>query len=294
MSAGGRPAAWGRFGPDDERGALNLVTTERTIAAVALVREGRVLSLSQPIGPRQATAPHRRDNARFMIRDAGDYALGARTPDGFQFAEDVVQLGTHNSTHVDALCHAWLGDELYNGHPAASLRSTHGAQRLGAETLVPVLTRGVLLDLVALNGGAPLTASAPVGSADLDAAARRAGVSLQPGDAVLLRTGWWESAASDDYFDHEPGITPDGAAWLVERDVSLVGADNYAVEVQPSPSGSTFPVHLALMHAAGIPIIENLDLSELAASGVATFLFVFAPLPLEGSTGSPLNPLAVL
>lgn len=291
MSA--RPTAWGRFGADDQHGMLNLVTPEVTLAALSVVTQGRVLSLAQPIGPQEPTAPHRRENARYMMRDAGDYALGARRPGGFCFAEDIVQLGTHNGTHVDALSHAWVGEELYNGHPAAGIRSTTGAQTLGAETLLPTLTRGILLDLVALRG-AQLPPSTVVGRADLEAALARTGLELRPGDAVLVRTGWWESASADDYFDNEPGLDLEAARWLTDADVSLVGADNYAIEVQPSPPDTAFPVHLHLLHASGVPLLENLDLSGLGAAGATEFLLVFAPLPLQGSTGSPLNPLAVL
>lgn len=290
---GDRPARWGLWGEDDELGALNLVTPARVLAALAQVTQGRVISLAQPSGPDQVRAPHRQQNSRFMLRDAGDYASGARSPDGFRFAEDMVQLSTHNGTHVDALSHCWSGDELYNGHPAATIRSTQGAQRLGAEKLSPVLTRGVLLDLVGLRG-APLAASTSVGPEELDQAYRRAGVVPEPGDAVLLRTGWWEAAAPEHYYADEPGISGAAARWLAEQEVSLVGADNYAVEVQPSARGETFPAHLALLHGAGVPLLENLALGELAAAGATVFLFVFAPIPLQGSTASPVHPLAVL
>jgi len=290
---GDRPPRWGLWGESDERGALNLVTPERVLTALALVTEGRILSLSQPIGPAESTAPHRPNTARFMMRDAGDYAAGARSPDGFRFAEDIVQLSTHNGTHVDALSHAWCGDELYNGHPARIVRSTTGAARLGAEKLLPVLTRGVLLDLVGLYGQ-PLAPRTSVEPADLQRAYERAGLAPEAGDAVLIRTGWWESASPHDYFDNEPGVSGPAAAWLADQEVSLVGADNYAVEVQPSVEGQTFPGHLALIHAAGVPMLENLALAELAAAGATAFLFVFAPIPLQGSTGSPIQPLAVL
>lgn len=291
--SGDRPARWGLWGEDDERGALNHVTPGRVLTALSLATEGRVVSLAQPVGPEEPTAPHRPRSSRFMMRDAGDYALGARSPDGFRFAEDIVQFSTHNGTHVDALSHAWIGDEMYNGHPAASVRSTKGAMRLGAERLAPVLTRGVLLDLVGLYGG-PLAARTSVGTADLQRAYERAGVEPASGDAVLIRTGWWESASPQDYFDDEPGISGEAADWLAHQEVSLVGADNYAVEVQPSPTGQTFPGHLALIHGAGVPLLENLALDELAASGRTDFLFVFAPIALQGSTASPIRPLAVL
>lgn len=290
----GRPAGWGRWGTADEIGALNLATDDRTLAAVALVRQGRVISLSQPLAPAgNGAAPHRAPNARYMTRDAGDYALGARSPGGFRFAEDVVLLSTHNGTHVDALCHTWAGDELYNGHPASDIRSTSGAKHLGAETLRPALARGVLFDFVRANGG-PLAPSTRIDGADLAELAAAQGVEPGPGDVVLLRTGWWGAAEGEDYWDLEPGITPDAALWLAERDIIMVGADNYAVEVQPSAPGEAFPVHLALIHQRGIPILENLDLDALGESGRHEFLFVFAPLPLTGSTAAPLNPLAVV
>jgi kynurenine formamidase len=285
---------WGRWGTEDEVGALNLVDSKKVLEALTLVKEGRVISLAQPIGPRAGVPPHRNRNSRFMDRDAGDYALGARSPDGFRFAEDTVQMSTHSGTHVDALAHVWTGDTLYNGHSSANTRSTGGAQKLGADKLRPTLTRGILVDLVAASGG-PLAPSTPVNSADLIRSYARSGIIAEPGDAVLLRTGWWESMGTgNDYFDREPGVSDDGARWLADQDVALVGADNYAVEVQPDPGGKSFPVHIRLLHGQGIPLIENLDLRELSTTGVSSFLFVFSPIGLQGSTGSPVNPIAVL
>ncbi|MDQ4116583.1 MAG: cyclase family protein [Actinomycetota bacterium] len=287
---------WGRWGDDDQAGALNLVTPEVTRRAAGLVRDGRTFSLAQPLGPSSPSPAHRPRPARFMNRDAGDYALGARTPGGFKFAEDTVQFPTHSGTHVDALSHAWAGEHLYNRHPESSTRSTHGARRCGADALVPVVTRGVLVDLVTAAGG-PLPRQAPVEVADLARGIAEAGTAPEAGDAVLIRTGWWEAhGAGGDYFDGEPGITGDAAAWLAAADVALVGADNYAVEQQTDEPG--FPAHLILLHRHGVPLIENLDLSGLARalgdSGRSTFLLLFAPLPLVGSTGSPVTPVAVL
>lgn len=291
MTTGGN---WGRWGADDEAGALNLVDEHAVLGGAALVVQGRILSLAQPLGPRIGVPSHRAPPRRFMDRDAGDYAAGARAPHGFRFTEDTVQMGTHTGTHLDALAHTWAGDTLYNGHPAACVRSTRGAQRCGADKLRAVATRGVLLDLVAARDG-PLPASTAVGADEIAQAYRRAGVEPRSGDAVLLRTGWWERhEGSAEYFDHEPGLDPDAAGWLADRDVALVGADNYAVEVQPSTPDSTFPVHLLLMHRHGVPLLENLDLSGLATTGRSTFLLTVAPLPLAGSTAGPVNPVALL
>ncbi|MFI5611995.1 cyclase family protein [Amycolatopsis sp. NPDC051903] len=287
---------WGRWGAGDETGALNLVTPEVTRRAAGLVRSGRTLSLAQPLGPGTGSPPHRPGPQRFMNRDAGDYALGARSPGGFRFAEDTVQLPTHSGTHVDALAHAWSGDAIYNGHSQSSTRTTRGAQRCGAEKLGPVVTRGVLVDLVAAAGG-PLAASAPVGVAELRRGIAESGVVPEPGDAVLIRTGWLESHDDGaDYFADEPGITEEAARWLAGHDVALVGADNYAVEQQVAASG--FPAHLVLLHQHGVPLLENVALAglgeALAAESRSTFLFVFAPIPLVGSTAAPVTPVVVL
>lgn len=285
---------WGRWGAEDEKGSLNLIDSAKVIAATSLVTSGRVISLAQPTGPTALMAPHRNQGSRFMNRDAGDYALGARSPGGFRFAEDTVLMSTHSGTHVDALSHVWEGDSLYNEHSPAAIRSTTGAQKLGADKISPVLTRGVLLDFVKLHGSV-LKPSTPIDADDLVAAYEYAGIEPLPGDAVLLHTGWWSNAGStDEYFDNEPGLSDGGAQWLAARDIALVGADNYAVEVQPDPSGRSFPVHMRLLHKYGVPLIENLELSSLLETGRAEFLFVLAPLSLEGSTASPVTPLAVL
>ena len=288
--------AWGRWGGEDESGALNEVGPEQVLAATGLVRSGVVVSLGQPLGPDTPMAPHRKRPERFMTRDGGDYAAGARRPDGFQFAEDVVSFSTHSATHVDALAHVFSDDQLYNGFPASGTRSTTGAKRCAADKLLPIVTRGVLLDVAAAGEPGAPDDRRPICAADLHAAASGAGVRLGPGDAVLVRTGWMGRAGHDAarYFDSEPGIDESAAAWLSQQRVAVVGADNYAVEVQPSAPGTTFPVHRHLIRDHGIPLIENLVLDELAAHGRSTFLFVAAPLPLVGSTAGPVRPVAVL
>lgn len=283
---------WGRWGADDETGAPNLIGPTEVRAATALVQGGRVLRLGMDLGPATVVPPHRKRVERLMSRDGGDYAAGARRPGGFQFAEEVWSFAAHSGTHIDALSHAWYDDQLYNGFPGSGTRTTTGAKRCGAEKLAPLVTRGVLLDVAP---GSALPASTAVDDAALRAAADRAGVTLRPGDVVLVRTGWVGSMLADPagYCDHEPGIDYAAAQWLAEADVAAVGADNYAVEVQPASAGEMFPVHQLLLRDCGIPLIENMVLDELAAAGVAEFCFVAAPLPLVGGTAGPVSPLAM-
>ena len=285
----------GRWGPDDELGALNLIGEREVVRAAGLVRTGRVVRLGQDLGPRALVPPHRKRFERYMTRDGGDYAAGARRPGGFQFAEDVVSFASHTGTHVDALAHAWYDDELYNGFPSSSIRSTTGAQHCGADKLRPMVTRGLLLD-VSERDGTPLQAGDAVSRSDLERAARAAGVTPEPGDAVLLHTGWLARAAHDvaDYFAGEPGLDLDAAQWLADADVAVVGADNYAVEVQPTAPDVMFPVHQLLVRDHGVPLIENVVLGELWQAGAKQFLFVAAPLPLVGGTAGPVCPVAVL
>jgi len=283
---------WNRWGPDDERGALNHIGLDQVRHAAGLVRSGQVLSLAQPLSPRTPVPEHRAGVQHFMGRDGGDYAAGARRPGGFQFAEDTVVLPLHIGTHIDALCHAWYDDALYNGFPGDGTRSTSGASRCGIDKMGPIAGRGVLLDLAALRG-APLADGESIGASDLEQAAARAGVRVGKGDIVLIRTGWAERAGAKS-FNAEPGLNVEAGLWLAERDIAVLGADNYAVEVLPFPTGFVFPVHQRLIRDFGIPLLEGLVLGGLAATGRHEFMFAASPLPVVGGTGSPISPMAVL
>lgn len=291
----GTESNWGRWGDEDEAGALNLIGDEQVRRAVGLVRQGRVVPLGAELGPAALVPPHRKRVERFMTRDGGDYAAGARRPGGFQFAEDVLSFSSHSGTHVDALAHAWYADQLYNGFSSNTVRSTSGAQRCGAEHLLPMVTRGLLLD-VAAGRDVPWGASDAVTAEDLRGAAQAAGVTPEPGDAVLIRTGWLGAQSHDvsTYFAGEPGIDMSAARWLAAADVAVIGADNYAVEAQPAAAGTVFPVHQLLLRDLGVPLIENVVLDELAEAGVGSFLFVAAPLRVVGGTAGPVCPIAVL
>ncbi|HLJ19783.1 MAG TPA: cyclase family protein [Stellaceae bacterium] len=286
--------AWGRWGAADERGALNWIGEGEVMRACSLPKRGQVLSLAQPLG-RQTPMPHHRPRiAHFMDRDGGDYAAGARRAHGFQFADDSILLALHSGTHMDGLCHAWYEDRLYNGFPSDSIRSTTGARHCGIDKLSPIVTRGVLLDVASVAGG-PLANGAEIDRTLLEKAAERADVELGTGDAVLIRTGWLENqdGATVD-FGREPGITVDAALFLAEARVALVGADNFAIEAMPFAAGTTFPVHQRLIRDYGVPLLEGMVLKPLAEVGVGAFLFMAAPLPIAGGTGSPLTPVAVL
>jgi kynurenine formamidase len=280
--------AWGKWGEEDERGALNQIGAEEVKRALGLVRNAKVISLAQPLSAQTPVPGHRAPMQHFMGRDGGDYAAGGKRPGGFQFAEDTVIMAMHFGTHIDALCHAWYDDQLYNGFPSNGTRSTTGAARCGIDKMGPIMGRGVLLDVVALKGK-------PLGLGEAVTREMIEHVKVEKGDIVLIRTGWLEAKlAEPDYYAGEPGIDVGAARWLAERGAAAVGADNFAVEHIPFPPEKVFPVHQCLIRDFGVPLIEGLVLKPLSEAQASSFLFIAAPLPIRGATGSPLVPLAVL
>ena len=281
-----QPGNWGRWGADDERGLLNMVTPERVRAAAGLVRRGQVYSLAIPLQKDAPIWPTRHKN---WHTNTFTNATGPG-PGG---ADDMLHMHTHGTTHIDALSHIFFDGRMFNDHPAAQM--TRDGTQHNAITQVPgIVTRGVLLD-VARHADVPhLEMGHRIDGAQMEACAAAQGIEVRPGDAVLLRTGWlrvWDTDPAQ--FDRgEPGVSLDGAAWLAARDVVAIGADNSGVEVIPTETGS-LGVHVELIRNQGMYLLELLDLDALAADGVHEFLFVAAPLRITGGVGSPLNPLAI-
>ena len=284
---------WGRWGSDDERGAANLLEPAAVLSAVTEVRSGEVLRLAAPIvGGRGFGLVGRPDPVHLMMRDGGDYAAGLPERGGFGFADDLLTVPTHGVSHLDALSHVWRDGLMYNGIPASNVTS-RGARKLGIEKIPPIVTRGVFVD--AARGG-PRTAADPVRLDELRSLLAEAGVELRAGDALLVRTGWLAAArVGETDASAWGGLHFDCGAWLAERQVVLVGADNPGVEAFPSGDPDCqVPLHLELIRGHGILLGELLDLEPLAGAGRATFLFVVAPLPLVGGVGSPVAPVAIL
>jgi kynurenine formamidase len=290
-------AGWGRWGANDERGALNLVDAPAVRRGLNAARLGQVLPLGLPVQARQVPVmPPRPPVLHTMLVDGADFEAGARRgPNGFQFADDHLSMACHSGTHIDALSHVARDGLMYNGIPASEVRSSTGARRLGIDRVGGIVCRGVLIDVLGA-ANEPLEAGRAIGVGDVERALNRMAVQLQPGDAALIRTGWLArfDSADPSWYQGEPGIDVDAARWLADRGVVLVGADNYAVEVVPAPSGELLPVHLALLQERGVYLLELLDLEPLVAASAWTFTFVVAPLRITGGVGSPVNPLAII
>jgi kynurenine formamidase len=276
---------WGRWGAEDEVGAVNLISPEIVRAACGLVRAGTVYSLAEPLdGP---IYPGRRAPWHLM---SGVYQ---ELPGGWGGSDDILVMHTHTATHMDGLCHIWADGAIYNGFPSLGVTS-EGASRCGIDRIRSIVTRGVLIDVAAAKGAEHLEAGYPITESDLETACRAQCVTIRPGDVVLVRTGWSRVRERDRevYDGPNPGLASDTGEWLASHDVVAVGADNNGLEVTGGPEDHP-SVHVKLLRDLGVPILEYLNLENLAADEVYEFLFVAAPLRIPGAVGSPLNPLAI-
>lgn len=266
-----------RWGADDERGALNLIGPEQLLAAARLIRSGQVYVLGLPIrhnhGPNTPARPR-------TIHLASDRSSGEVSA-----ADDFLVLNTHGATHVDALAHIWKGPTIYNGHPPRS-------GKCGIDSMGWIAGRGVLLDVAAI-WGRPMRPGEEIGASDLEKA-EASGARVQPGDVVLVRTGYLESGDWDsaEFNAAWPGLGLSCVDWLLERDVAAVGCDNHGVEPRPTITSRPLDLHLQLTQEAGVPLMELMWLADLSADRVRDFFFVAAPLRIEGGSGSPVSPLA--
>ena len=284
-----RLSNWGRWGTEDELGTLNLITSETRARAVAQARTGRCVSLARPIEPASMmggpfappTPPSPPVQQAMLYTGVPPMAMA-----------EVLVVTPHNPglTHLDALVHIPIDGHVYPGRPLGDAVTPTGI-RHGSTTAFAdgVLTRGVLLDLAP---GDRLPPAHPVTGADLDAAERRSGVRLAPGDALVVRGGTFSRAAATPM----PGITVDAVAWMRRRDISVYAGDIGDAHPPVDPQVA-LPLHLIGLARLGMPLIDGAEVEELTAVcaelGRYTFLLAIAPPRLRGATGVPVNPQAI-
>lgn len=290
------------FGDNDQIGAMNHVTPAMLARLFQGVRQGRVFDLGHVlemgaprIEPFQSpyvinlwTTPER---CRKLLREH----MNATNEAGVLLER--VEMTMHVGTHIDALGHFTIGDEMFNGFSAEESVGDWGLNRLGMEQAPPIITRAVIIDVAGYKGVDYLEGGTVITPADMEGALRRQGSSIQTGDSVLLHTGWSRFFMVDNakYVATEPGIGDAGARWLTAQKVASVGSDTMAVEVTPMEKPNmVFPVHQHLLVEAGTYIIENLRLNEPLAAGVYEFLFILLPVKYKGATASPVRPVGVI
>ena len=283
---------WGRWGEEDQLGTLNLITPEKRRQAAALVAEGVSVSLAFDLAKEAGT------NNEFPL----EHSLRVHEDDGGVFAEDTYTIRYHGfaHSHVDALCHIFHQGKMYNGFPRSAVKPD-GAEQLGVQTMKRgIFTRGVLVDIPWLKDVPYLEPGTAIRVEDLEAWEQKTGIRIASGDVLLVRTGLYQrrqEIGSWDFTQRAAGLHTAVVPWLKARDVATVGSDG-TNEVFPSGiEGMPFPIHRLAVVALGMPLLDNLNLEDLAREAQArkrwTFLFVAAPLRVPGGTGSPLNPLAL-
>src|SRR5262249_19930035 len=206
----------------------------------------------------------------------------------------VTELG-QIGTQFDAFAHQMWGDSFYNCFKQKDIATRTGFKKLGVEHVGTLMTRGVLIDVAGLKGVDMLPNSYNITADDLQQALKRQNMTLQPGDAVVIRTGWSKLMGRENqrYGTVPAGIGINAGQWLITQDPMMIAADNCCVEVRPSEPGHSLPVHAMMLIQNGIYLLENLKLDELAAAGATEFAFIVQPLKIKGATGSSVAPIAV-
>ena len=304
---GRRYSNWGRWGADDERGALNFITRERVLAACQLPRLGLVISCALPFdqhGPQSGFAG-RHNPIHTMLATGADAMAGAQDflAGGFRYADDAVTMPLQCGTQWDALAHVFYDGKMYNDRDI-SLITSSGARANSIDRMKhDVVGRGVLLDLPRMKRVPWLEDGTAITPDALDACAEAMGVAIESGDVVLVRTGMMTRCLEQKSWKGycggpAPGLSIHCARWLYEREVAAVATDTWGLEVIPNETPDCFqPLHMISLRNTGVLFGEIFYLDDLADAcaedGNCAFLFTAPPLPITGAVGSPINPLAI-
>jgi kynurenine formamidase len=290
------------WGPDDQKGAANRLTQDLISQALRMARTGRVFDLSFPVSMQAPTHPVYL-TPYFICLNHQPWAsakyereiTGATNDIGW--AQERIELDMHTGTHVDALGHATVAGRAFNNLPLLDVYGNWGLLKLGIENLPPILTRGILADVVG-HRGKDMQPGDAITADELQRVLKAQQVDIRPGDVVLVRTGWakYWGVDNDTYMlGGCPGISLDAAKWLASKGVVAVGADQASVEVWPAEQpGQDFSVHIELLVKSGVYLIEQAQLEDIAREGIYEFLLVCVTPKFAGATGSPVRLLAVV
>jgi len=282
------PSKWGA---GDQRGSGNHMKPESVLKAARLIKTGEVFELGRVL----SEAMPMPNGRRFEIltkRTRNDPGTNRRSSNEELVVSEIGQVGTQ----FDTFSHQMIGTSMYNCFTLDQVATRNGFSKLGVEQVGALMTRGVLLDIAALKGVPMLAENYEITVQDLQAALSAEKLTLSPGDAIVIHTGWGQLWGKDNarYQRVSPGIGTGAAEWLSKQDPMLVGADNSAVEITPNPNPQLAgPVHQIMLVVNGIHLLENLRLDELAARQGYEFALIVEPLKIQGGTGSTVAPIAV-
>ena len=282
------PSKWGA---GDQRGAGNHMKPESVLKATRLIKTGEVFEIGHVLEANMPISGTRRFDVHTK-RTFMNPQSNRRGSNEELVVSEIGQVGTQ----FDTFPHQTIGDSVYNCVKLEEIQTRTGFTKLGVENVGALMGRGVLIDVAALKGVDMLPDAYEITVPDLQQALTKQNLTLQPGDAVLIHTGWSRLWGKDNarYMKSCPGIGVAAAEWLAKQDPMLVGADNWPVEVAPNPDPQiSLPVHQIMLVVNGIHLLENLKLGDLAAKRAHEFAFVMQPLKLKGATGSTVAPIAI-
>jgi kynurenine formamidase len=302
-----RTTVWypSKYGSDDILGAMNLITPGSVLGALSLVKKGIIFDLSHDLEEAMPLPGAHRgfyaitQNKLESASAVHEKDLGA-IHNGFSAQNLRIEMSDHSGTHIDQLNHVGIKQEngeylLYNGIPNSSVIDTCGTRKIGIETMPPLVTRGVLIDVAKSKRVAYLEAGYAIQPDELDEALAAQKNEVRRGDTVLLRTGWgqfWKSP--EKFLSGEPGLGEACAGWALDREIVCWGCDQFATDPIPfEKAGEALPMHLEMLTKAGIRLMENVYLEEIAGKGVYEFCLLAAPLKIKGATASPIRLLAL-
>ena len=282
------PSKWGA---GDERGSGNHMKPASVMRAAQLIKTGEVIEIAHVMNDKMPFFGTRRFDVHVKRTFMNDFS-NRRGSNEELVVSEIGQVGTQ----FDGFAHQTHEDSHYNCFKTGAISTRGGFTKLGIEKVGMLMTRGVLIDVAALKGVDTLPDTYEITIKDLQDALAKQRMTLQPGDAVLINTGWNKLWGKDNarYVKSCPGIGIAAAEWLARQDPILIGADNWPVEVAPNPDPKlSLPVHQVALVVNGLHLLENLKLDELAAKQVYEFAFVMQPIKAQGFTGSTVAPVAI-
>jgi kynurenine formamidase len=291
------------YGPEDQLGALNKMTSASQASILARADGSRVydLSIDYFVGMPSFQAAGDPAYQIFMSHTPGGTVVDNLNGVGEDvnrrvcYSGDVIFMYTHTGTHIDSLNHFGVDGKIYNGFSQDQHLGSRSWDRGGAEQIPPIVARGVLLDIAGMKGQECLPPSYAISIEDCEKALAQSGLTLGEGDVALVRTGrmaYWPDGAK--VLGNPPGLSLEAARWITSQGIIAIAADQECVEVGPSEHEDNWlPGHCHFLAEAGVPMIELVNLEELARDGVREFCLIAAPIRLRGATGAPLRPLAM-
>jgi kynurenine formamidase len=303
------PTNWGKWGEDDEVGALNYLGPEQVLAATQLVSSGKIFTLQRLIGDPKGDPvwPGRSPAERTQVFDESDWDEGGKGPafpGGLHYADDKIVAFLQGSTQYDALGHVWYDGKIWNGYDART--TIGGLDKASVSSIAErgVVGRGVLLDMARFLGKDYLSAKETFTHEDLEACAKAQGVTIEKRDILIIRTNHLQlffekgDAFYEDFCECGLVYSPQLVEWFKDKEIPNLVTDTIANEVTTDPNtGVALTLHNALMRNLGIAFTEICDLEKLAEDCAAdkryAFLYVAAPLKISQATGSPVNPVVI-